>query len=523
MSDTAKPFFQTLAISKSFPPAVQALIAVDVELHRYEVHALLGENGAGKSTLSRIISGIATPDTGEMLLDGRQYAVTCRVEAERLGVRMVTQELNLIPTLSVAENIFFHRMPHRLGFINRRRLHQQAAAVLADVGLANLDPATPTGRLGVGQQQMVEIAAGLSARCDILILDEPTAALTLSETDLLFQQIARLKAAGVAIVYITHRMAEIARIADRITILRDGRVAGKRNVGNFNLKEVIRLMVGRDADASTLRKSKPAGEIALRVVGLHAPPTVRDVSFALHRGEILGFAGLMGSGRTETMRLIFGADRKDGGGVYLNGSTSAANIRSPHDAVSAGIALLTEDRKGQGLLLPWPLRSNTTLPAMFRVTNRAGWIIRHQEAHDASVLAQTLGIRCASIERPVKELSGGNQQKVVIAKWLYRDSEILIFDEPTRGIDVGAKFEIYRLLVSLAERGKAIIVVSSELPELMLICNRIAVMSEGSLTRIFSDHEFDPDTIMSVALSSHLHPRAPETALLSGEARRWES
>ena len=521
MSHDANPLLRISGISKTFPPSVRALSDVSLELRRGEVHALLGENGAGKSTLSRIIAGIERPDAGRMLLDGVAYAPAGRKDAERLGVRMVMQELNLIPTLSVAENIFFHRLPNRLGFIDRRRLHERAAAALAEVGLRDLDPATPTGSLAIGRQQMVEIAAGLSARCDLLILDEPTAALTLTETDLLFAQIARLKAMGVAIVYISHRMAEIARIAGRITVLRDGRIVGTRDATNFDLKEIIRLMVGRDVDATGLRKSKPSGYVALRVSGLRAEPAVRGVSFELRRGEILGFAGLMGSGRTETMRLIFGADAKDAGEIYLDGSTSPARIRSPRDAVSAGIALLTENRKSQGLLMPWSIRKNTTLPSLSRFSRGVGWVAQDRERKDARALAQTLAIRCASIEQPVGELSGGNQQKVVIAKWLYRDAEVLIFDEPTRGIDVGAKFEIYRLLIGLAEQGKAIIVVSSELPELMYICNRIAVMSAGSIARVVSEDEFDADAIMTAALSNHLQPHGHTNDTFSTGTGTW--
>jgi len=420
------------------------------------------------------------------------------------------QELNLIPTLTVAESIFIDRLPNRLGWVDRKQLHRDARAVLARVGLGELDPATLIGSLGIGQQQLVEIAAGLATTCRVLILDEPTAALTNKETELLFAQIEKLRSAGAGVIYISHRMEEILRIADRVTVLRDGRVVGARS--NLQrgkqqdatlLQEIIHLMVGRDLGAAQFRPKVARAEMALRVSGLRAGSAVKDVSFDLRRGEILGFAGLMGSGRTETMRAIFGADRRDAGTMYVGASATPAEIASPQDAVRAGIALLTEDRKGEGLLLPWAVRSNVTLPTMRSVRSPLGWIDRVRESATASRLVSQLRVRCSSVEQPVRELSGGNQQKVVIAKWLERDCDVLIFDEPTRGIDVGAKFEIYELLRDLAGRGKAIIVVSSELPELFAICNRIAVLSAGSLVRIFGEQEFDQNEIMRAALTNY--------------------
>ncbi len=513
MSPAGTTVLKLSGVSKSFPPATRALIAADLEMRAGEVHALLGENGAGKSTLSRIVAGLLAPDAGQMSLQGEPYIPRGRREAQGRGVRMVMQELNLIPTLTIAESIFLDRLPRRLGFIRRTELNARALPLLREVGLGSVDPETPIGALGVGLRQMVEIAAGLSERCDVLILDEPTAALTDEETALLFHSINRLRAAGVAIIYISHRMNEIARIADRVTILRDGAIVATRAAAGLALDEIIRLMVGRELSRAAVRAAQASRtDIALRVAGLRAEPAVRDVSFELHRGEILGFAGLMGSGRTETMRAIFGADAKQAGEIYLGGSSAPESIRSPRDAVRRGIALLTEDRKGQGLLLPWSVRHNITLAAMASVRGTAGWIDAARENADAHRLVETLGIRCSGIDQPVRELSGGNQQKVIIARWLYRDCEILIFDEPTRGIDIGAKFEIYRLLADLAARGKAIIVISSELPELLAICDRIAVLSAGVLVRTFAAREFDPDAIMAAALTHHVKPHGADPA-----------
>jgi len=511
MSPAAVPVLQLSGVTKSFPPATRALANADLELRAGEVHALLGENGAGKSTLSRIVAGLLSPDAGAMRLRGQPYEPASRKDAERLGVRMVLQELNLIPTLTVAESIFFDRLPRRLGFIRREELNARALPLLREVGLGSVHPDTPVGALGVGQQQVVEIAAGLSSRCDVLILDEPTAALTEDEVERLFQIIGRLRASGVGIVYISHRMNEIARIADRITVLRDGAVVAARDSAGFALDEIVHLMVGRELSRATIRAAPSSStKVALEVANLRTGH-VRDVSFKLFQGEILGFAGLMGSGRTETMRAIFGADVKQAGEIYLNGSDRPASMNSPRQAVRAGVALLTEDRKGQGLLLSRSVRENVTLAAVPSARAARGWIAARRERRDVAPLVARLGIRCAGIDQPVRELSGGNQQKVVIAKWVYRDCDILIFDEPTRGIDVGAKFEIYRLLTDLVAGGKSIIVVSSDLPELFAICDRIAVLSAGVLVRTFSREQFDADAIMAAALTHHVGPRATDS------------
>ena len=498
---------ETRALSKCYPP-VQALAKVDFDLRAGEVHALVGENGAGKSTLAGIISGVVRPDGGSMRLRGQEYAPASKNHAERAGVQMVMQELNLISTLTVAENIFFHSMPNRAGVIDYRKMNAEAASLITEMGLVGIKPDSPVGALGVGQQQMVEIVAGISRQCDVLILDEPTAALTETETELLFARVQDLKAAGVGVIYISHRMEEIQRIADRITVLRDGCAVATVDAAQTDLDQVIRWMVGRDLVASEPQARRERGDWAMRVDRLCRGPSVREVSFDLHRGEILGFAGLMGSGRTETMRAIFGADRPEAGRVFLSGSNTPAPIRSPHDAVRHGIALLTEDRKAHGLLLSQPVRVNVTLNRLEDLAGPFGRIRRGEESAVANRLADLLSIRCSSVEQRADELSGGNQQKTIMARWIYRDCDILIFDEPTRGIDVGAKFEIYQLLSDLAGRGKAVIMVSSDLKELLGACDRIAVMSAGRLVRTFAREQFDRDEIMAAALSGHVGKRA---------------
>jgi len=523
--------FRACDIDKSFP-GVQALSAVDFDLRAGEVHALVGENGAGKSTLTRIIAGVERADSGQMELYpiggernsnglyGQPYQPNGRADAEAHGIRMVMQELHLISNLSVAENIFIEKLPNRFGIIDYAKLNGAAREIMKQVGLEDVDPDVPVRELGVGQQQMVEIAAGLSRRCRILALDEPTASLTDREIELLFAQIRRLKADGVGIIYISHRIEEVTRIADRVTVLRDGKVISTNPTSELGVSDIIRMMVGRDLEHEHLRDSRKAGTLhdlkagqaALRVVGLTIGDKVRDVSFEVRRGEILGVAGLMGSGRTETMRAVFGADRPDSGKIYLygasprqsqSGASEPLEIHTPRDAVRNGIALLTEDRKEQGLLSALSVRVNISLTRLGDVS-RFGWMDIAEERSVADRYIAALGIRCSSNEQTVGELSGGNQQKVVIAKWLYRDCDVLIFDEPTRGIDVGAKFEIYHMLAELAEKGKAVIVVSSDTKELMAVCDRIMVMSAGRVAATFARGEWSQEKIMSAAFSRYV-------------------
>jgi ribose transport system ATP-binding protein len=504
-SQMSKTLFSASGINKSFP-GVQALCDVQFDLKKGEVHALVGENGAGKSTLVRIVAGVERPDSGHMLLNEQSYQPQSRADAERHGIRMVMQELHLVANLTVAENIFIENLPSKFGFINYQKLNRAAREIMQEVGLADIRPSVPVRSLGVGQQQMVEIAAGLSQSCRILALDEPTASLTDKEVELLFDQIRKLKAQGVGIIYISHRIEEVIHIADRVTVLRDGKVVSTHPTSQLDIADVIRMMVGRDlqhASAYGGRGVAEVGELALRVAGLTLGDKVKDVSFAVQRGEILGFAGLVGSGRTETMRALFGADRAESGEIYLHGSAEPAKIRNPHDAVRSGMAFLTEDRKGQGLLPALAVRQNISLARLWDLC-RFGFISTSEERSMAKRYVDALSIRCASTEQTVGELSGGNQQKVVIAKWLFKNSDICIFDEPTRGIDVGAKFEIYRILADLAEKGKAIIFVSSDLKELMAVCDRIAVMSAGRLVATFGREEWSQEKIMSAAFSEYV-------------------
>lgn len=503
MTDTKNDIaFSARAIGKSFP-GVKALSDVSFTLKAGEVHAIVGENGAGKSTLVKIIAGLQPPDSGSMDFKGVSFRPAGRKDAEHLGLRIVMQELNLVNNLTVAENIFLEKLPSKFGFVDYKKLNTAAAELTQQVGLS-IDVSEKVSQLGVGQQQMVEIAAGLSQNCDILILDEPTASLTDKEADLLFAQIEKLKANGVSIIYISHHIDEIMKITDSVTILRDGKLVSTHPTSDLTAEQIVNKMVGRDLEHSTLRHETTPGQIVLRVEGLTSGKKVRNVSFQLHRNEILGIAGLMGSGRTETMRLIFGADKPDSGNVYLHNSNIPANIKTPRQAVSKGIALVTEDRKEQGLLMPLSISKNISLTKLPQLS-RFGFVSDPKEKQVAAGFVAKLAIKSSSTQQAVGNLSGGNQQKVVIAKWLYKDCEIMIFDEPTRGIDVGAKFEIYQMLDELAKQGKAIIVVSSDLKELMAISDRIVVMSDGKLAAEFSSDDWSEEKIAAAAFSEYVN------------------
>lgn len=503
--DETHSLLSVRGIGKTYAEPVLADIAL--ALNGGEVLALTGENGAGKSTLSKIIGGLVTPSAGTMRLNGQPYAPASRREAEALGVRMVMQELNLLPTLSVAENLFFERLPRRgpraLGWIDRKQLREDARAAMAQVGLEAIDPDTPVGALGIGHQQMVEIARNLIGDTRVLIFDEPTAMLTAREVELLFEQIARLKASGVAIVYISHRLEELARIAERVAVLRDGRLVHVDRMANVTSDRLVTLMVGREIGERIDFGERTLGAPLLRIEGLSRGDAVRDVSFEVRTGEIFGVSGLIGAGRTELMRLIYGADRLDRGTVSVGRPLQPASIASPADAVRHGIALITEDRKGEGLLLPHSIAANVSLGNLASVA-RWGIVDGRRESALARQQIDALRVRTRGPEQPVGELSGGNQQKVVIGRWLARDADVLLFDEPTRGIDVGAKFDIYTLMGALAREGRALVVVSSDLRELMLICDRIGVMSAGRLTGIFNRDEWTQDALLAAAFAGHL-------------------
>ena len=470
-------------IEKSFP-GVRALHNAQLDLRPGEVHALMGENGAGKSTMMKILAGIYRRDGGEILLDGKPVEINSPRQAQDLGIGIIHQELNLMPHLTAAQNIFIGREPRKAGglLLDEARLNADAAEIFASMHL-KLDPRTPVGGLTIARQQMVEIAKALSYRSRVLIMDEPTAALNDAEINELFAIIARLKAEGVGIVYISHKMDELKRIADRVTVMRDGEYIGTVPAAETPVEKIIAMMVGRAlSDERPVVPDHSNSEIVLEVRNISRGSEIRDVSFSVRKGEILGFAGLMGAGRTEVARAIFGADRRESGDIFMHGKK--IDIRKPEDAVRAGIGYLSEDRKHFGLATGMDVRNNVVLASLSRFAGPGG-LLREAAMQQATVrYIDQLAIKTPSDRQEVRLLSGGNQQKIVIAKWLLRDCEVLIFDEPTRGIDVGAKNEIYKLLNALAQQGRAIIVISSELPEVLRLSHRIAVMCEGRLTGI---------------------------------------
>lgn len=499
---------QVKGLEKSYN--VPVLSDFNFDLERGEVHALVGSNGAGKSTFARILCGLTQRDRGEIRFNGQDYNPSSKRNAEHAGIIMVMQELNVIGTLSIAENIFLNRLPRSGGFIRYRDLHARAAKALARAGLGGVDPDLPAGLLGVGHQQLVEIAGALSQDCRLLILDEPTAALSDPEIEKLFENVRRLQAEGVGIIYVSHRMDEIRQIANRITVLRDGRRVATHHVGTVNSAELVREMAGHDLPERKQTSLSASGAVALRVKDVRAGTRVRGVSFEARHGEILGIAGLIGSGRTETLRAIFGADPIQSGHIFLD--DKPVEIGSPKDAVNAGIGLIPEDRKQHGLLLSQSIRVNTTLASICRHAT-AGWLDTNAESQTAESHCEQLSTRCHSIEQPVGELSGGNQQKVVVARWLVRDCNVLLFDEPTRGIDVAAKDTIYELLRGLAGKGKAVVIVSSELVELMALCDRIIVMSDGRIAAEFLPGEWSQEKITKAAFSSYLNESEGAAAL----------
>ncbi|MEO6855413.1 MAG: sugar ABC transporter ATP-binding protein [Rhodoferax sp.] len=483
-------------ITKRFP-GVLALDGVSLEVRAGEVHAVCGENGAGKSTLMKIISGQYQPDAGALHYRGAVCQFHTPAESEAAGIAIIHQELNLVPHLTVAENIFLAREPRKGWLIDQAKLRRDAQQCLDRLGLA-IAPDRLVKTLSVAQQQMVEIAKALSLNAQVLIMDEPTSSLTETETAQLFAIIHELKCAGVGIVYISHRLDELAQIVDQVTVLRDGRYVSTDRFADTSVEQIVAKMVGRSLDdVFPKRTSVPTVDVLLRATGLCRKGVFDDVGFELRRGEILGFAGLMGAGRTEVARAIFGADPLDAGEVRLGEQLLA--IRSPRDAVRHGLAYLSEDRKHDGLALKMNVAQNITLANMEAVSNRAGMIRFDQEQAAAARYIEALGIRTPSSSQTVRLLSGGNQQKLVISKWLFRESRILFFDEPTRGIDVGAKYAIYQLLDQLAGQGIGVVMISSELPEIMGMTDRVAVFHEGRLVTTLTTRETSQEEVMHYA------------------------
>ncbi|MCA9034840.1 MAG: sugar ABC transporter ATP-binding protein [Planctomycetaceae bacterium] len=505
-------------ITKSFSAPV--LQSIDLTVESGQVVALLGANGAGKSTLSRIISGLVQPDQGEMTLDGRPFRPANKAAAENAGVQIVQQELNLIPTLSVAENLFLNRLPHHFGIVSRKKLLKLSHDALQQMDMGHIAPDSPLESLGVGQRQLIEIASAISRPCRVLILDEPTAALTASESSLLFNRIRRMQQRGIAVLYISHRLDEVREIADRSVVLRDGQLIASITRQQFDADRVVRFISGEEADRPFLSTAVPLErkraeptlpKPVMQICNLDRPPLVRNVSLTLFSGDCLGIAGLVGSGRTELLRCIFGADVADAGSVELPDRNVRSPFRHPVAATNAGIAMVTEERRHDGLLPSLSIRANTTLGAICQLTSGAinllpsvfRKISHTKEETAAAFMQKKLQIQCHDLQQPVSELSGGNQQKVVISRWLLRNADIFLLDEPTRGIDAAARERIYSLLNELRIAGKAIIIVSSDLSELEHVCNRIAVMSAGRIVTEFSAQPFDKEAIMKAAFDGY--------------------
>jgi ribose transport system ATP-binding protein len=497
-------------ISKSFP-GVHALDGAQFELRGGEVHALVGENGAGKSTLMKVLCGIYSRDAGVIKVKGVEAYPTSPKAAQDLGIAIIHQELNLMGHLTVAQNIFIGREPQRGPLLDEKALNRKAAELFDELHI-RLDPTARVSRLAVAQQQMVEIAKALSYNSDVLVMDEPTAALTETEIDELFRITRLLRERGHGIVHISHRLQELKQISDRVTVMRDGRYINTVVTADTNIQQIISMMVGRTIfEATPELPEHPSEEVVLEVRNLNRGRQVRDVSFRLRRGEILGVAGLVGAGRTEVMRAIFAADRPESGTVLVKGQP--VSIRTPQDAVGYGIAYLSEDRKRYGLALSMDVETNTVLASLRRFANRFGWVRAGATRAQALKLVDQLAIKTPGIGQRVKNLSGGNQQKVVVAKWLTADTDILIFDEPTRGIDVGAKSEIYKLLNDLAREGKAVIMISSELPEILRMSHRILVMCEGRIAGELTAAEATQERIMTLATQREsVAAASPETS-----------
>jgi ribose transport system ATP-binding protein len=485
------------SISKSFP-GVKALTDVSLTLRAGEVLVLVGENGAGKSTLMKILAGAQPADSGTIAIDGREVHIDSPRSAERLGIGMIYQELNLVPQLTAAQNISLGAEPVRGGLLDERATRELGKRMLGELGL-EIPLDIPVSRLAVGQQQLIEIAKALARNARILVMDEPSAALSEREIEKLFTIIKRLKSSGAGIIYISHRMDELPRIGDRVTVLRDGHSIETRAVADFPPNEIVRAMVGRELDSHfpEILPIPEAAPIVLDVRNLVRAPVVHDVSFSVRAGEIVGLAGLVGAGRTEIVRAVAGADVPERGDVSIDGN--GVRIRKPEDGIAAGIAFITEDRKTQGLVLGMSVRENTTLAHLAEFVNPDQLVNTTREREATREKIDELHIRTPGTEQIVRNLSGGNQQKVVLAKWLLGKARVFLFDEPTRGIDVGAKAEIYNLMLELARNGAAIVMVSSDLPEVLGMAHRILVIRDGRIAAEFARADATPDRVIAAA------------------------
>jgi len=483
-------------ILKTFPGVV-ALDNVRFELRKGEVHILLGENGAGKSTLVKILSGAYQKTAGQVLLEGQEIEINNPKHAQELGVSIIYQELNLVSHLSAGENIFLGREPIRaLGVIDFKKLYNSAQKILNDLGV-NINAHSLVKDLGVAQQQMVEVAKALSLDAKVVIMDEPTSALTEQEIKELFAAIRKLKEKSVSIIYISHRLEELFEIGDRVTVLRDGKYIGTHSISQTSNQDLIKMMVNRELKEQFPKQKAGKGEEILRIEGLNREDKLRDINFALSKGEVLGIAGLMGSGRTELARAIFGVDKIDSGKIYIKGQLQ--NIKSPRNSINLGVGFLTEDRKTQGLVLNLSLKENICLPSVERFS-KLSFVNANRENKAAARYVKELHIKTTGLNQKVMFLSGGNQQKVVMSKWLCSLADILIFDEPTRGIDVASKVEIYNLMNTLTANGAAIIMISSELPEILGMSDRILVMHQGRIAGEFLAEEATQEKILHRAL-----------------------
>jgi len=488
------------SINKSFP-GVKALKNVDFELKKGEIMGLIGENGAGKSTLMKVLGGVEIPDSGEILIEGKCVKINNPTDAQNLGISFIHQELSLFPDLDIASNIYMQDLPNKLNFILKKTLYEKTQKILESISLGNRSPKELIKNLQMGERQLVEIARCLIMNTKILVLDEPTSSLTRKEVEILFGLMRRLKKDGISIIFISHRMDEVFDICDRLTILRDGSKITTVETKDVNTSDVVRLMIGRELNEMYNREYGKPGKELLRVENMCRGERFRNISFSVHEGEIVGLYGLMGSGRSEIVRSIFGLDKFDRGDIYIEGIKQ--DIRRPLDAIEKGIGLVTENRREEGLMLQQSVRFNLVVANLTKFARKLGFMDKKNEIKQCEENVKELNIKTSSLNKLVQYLSGGNQQKVVIAKWLNRDSKVLMLDEPTRGVDVGAKHEIYNILSGLVKQKKGIFIISSELNEIMGLCDRIFVIRKGEIVKEYYVDEFSKDGLLEASMGGN--------------------